>query len=430
VLKKTLPLKAIIHILVLVVLFFVNAPMYCQISNSQENENKLIENIIKIYSPEFKFVLENQKKYQVQIIYTQINRDKNNTPSFKQYSYQLNPQNYFYVASLVKLPCSALALEKLNKLNITGLDKNATMITDSAFACQKKTIADPSSENKKPSVANYIKRMLLVSDNDAYSRIYEFLGQEYIYKQLQEKGYPNARITHRFDATCNTEQNKYTNPIEFYNPNGQLVYKQPMQVSKSELKNPYGTVKKGRAYIDKKNKLIQEPKEYTLMNYLSLQDINNILKTILFPESVEKEKRFDLKQEDYTFLYHYLSMYPRESTHPTYNPKEFEDSYKKYLMYGTHHKKIEKDSIRIFNIVGQSYGDLSDCAYIINPDKGIEFMLSAVIYVNENEVINDGKYEYKTIGFPFLTALGQAIYHYELKRKKEYLPDLTNFERK
>ncbi|MGB3948525.1 MAG: serine hydrolase [Bacteroidia bacterium] len=423
-------MKSIIHIITFLFLLIENTSVYCQTSNSQENENKLIENIIKSYSPEFKFILENQKKYQVQIIYTQINRDKNNIPSFKQYSYQLNAQNYFYAASLVKLPCSALALEKLNKLNIAELDKNSIMVTDSAFGCQKKTIADPTTENGKPSVANYIKRMLLVSDNDAYSRIYEFLGQEYIYQQLVNKGYTNARITHRFDAACNTEQNKYTNPIEFYNSNNKLIYRQPMQISKIELKNPYGTVKKGKAYIDKKNKLISEPKDYTQMNYLSLQDINDILKTLLFPESVEKEKRFDLKEEDYTFLYNYLSMYPRESTHPSYNPKEFEDSYKKYLMYGTYHKKIENDSIRIFNIVGQSYGDLSDCAYIINPKKGIEFMLSAVIYVNENEIINDGKYEYKTIGFPFFTAVGQAIYKHEHKRKKEYLPDLSNFERK
>jgi hypothetical protein len=55
-------------------------------------------------------------------------------------------------------------------------------------------------------------------------------------------------------------------------------------------------------------------------------------------------------------------------------------------------------------------------------------MLSAVIYVNEDGIINDGKYEYKTIGFPFLSDLGKSFYIYELKRKKETLPDLSIFK--
>jgi hypothetical protein len=47
--------------------------------------------------------------------------------------------------------------------------------------------------------------------------------------------------------------------------------------------------------------------------------------------------------------------------------------------------------------------------------------------VNENKVINDGIYEYKNVGFPFLTILGKTFYDYELKRKKEHAPDLHDF---
>jgi hypothetical protein len=58
-----------------------------------------------------------------------------------------------------------------------------------------------------------------------------------------------------------------------------------------------------------------------------------------------------------------------------------------------------------------------DCAYITNKAKHIEFMLSAVIYTNENEIINDGKYEYNTIALPFLAELGREIYKFELNKK-------------
>ena len=37
------------------------------------------------------------------------------------------------------------------------------------------------------------------------------------------------------------------------------------------------------------------------------------------------------------------------------------------------------------------------------------------------------KYEYKTIGFPSMKNLGQAVYKYEMKRKRKHKPDLSEF---
>lgn len=129
------------------------------------------------------------------------------------------------------------------------------------------------------------------------------------------------------------------------------------------------------------------------------------------------EQRFDIIEEDRMSLMNYLTIYPRESSHPTYNTKVYYDSYKKYFMYGDSKKPITNSDIKITNIVGQSYGFMVDCAYIHNEKEKVEFMLSSVIYTNENQIINDGKYEYNTIALPFLAELGRQIYAYELKRK-------------
>ena len=123
-------------------------------------------------------------------------------------------------------------------------------------------------------------------------------------------------------------------------------------------------------------------------------------------------------------------MYPRESTYPNYNKKNYGDSYKKYFMYGTLQNNIDSDTLRIFNIVGQSYGYISDCAYICDFKNNVEFILSAVIYVNKDGIINDGKYEYKEIGLPFLCNLGRVIHYYEISRKKDVIPDLAAFRMK
>ncbi|MES1160033.1 MAG: hypothetical protein ABUM51_04695, partial [Bacteroidota bacterium] len=58
----------------------------------------------------------------------------------------------------------------------------------------------------------------------------------------------------------------------------------------------------------------------------------------------------------------------------------------------------------------------------------VEFMLSGVIYVNRDGILNDDKYEYEETGYPFFKEVGDIIYRYELERKRKYPPDLKKFE--
>ena len=78
--------------------------------------------------------------------------------------------------------------------------------------------------------------------------------------------------------------------------------------------------------------------------------------------------------------------------------------------------------------MGDAYGFLTDAAYIVDFDNGVEFILAATIYTNANETFNDDTYEYDTIGLPFLRHLGRAIYDIELKRKRAHRPDLADLE--
>jgi hypothetical protein len=80
-------------------------------------------------------------------------------------------------------------------------------------------------------------------------------------------------------------------------------------------------------------------------------------------------------------------------------------------------------SLKIFNKVGDAYGFLLDISYIVDTVNKVEFMLSGVIYCNKDGIINDSKYDYETVGYPFFENLGKLIYAYELKRKKKYLPN-------
>ncbi|MEW5844429.1 MAG: hypothetical protein AB1775_14320, partial [Bacteroidota bacterium] len=99
-------------------------------------QNNLIEKLLNENKDLLGEVISKADSFEVQIIYTQINRDKNNFPSFTTYNYRVNPKNYFYPASMVKLPLAALSLEKLNDLGIKGLDKYSRMEIDSSYIKQ------------------------------------------------------------------------------------------------------------------------------------------------------------------------------------------------------------------------------------------------------------------------------------------------------
>jgi hypothetical protein len=61
-----------------------------------------------------------------------------------------------------------------------------------------------------------------------------------------------------------------------------------------------------------------------------------------------------------------------------------------------------------------------DGSYFTDSENGIEFFVTAVIYTNANETLNDDTYEYEEIAFPFFAELGEYLYQFELKRKKEH----------
>ncbi len=385
-------------------------------------QNNILEEILLSGNETIKKVFDNSKKFEVQIIYTKIDRDKDNIPHFTSYKYNVDPKFYFYPASTVKFPAAILSLEKLNDLNIPGLSKETPFKTDSVFSGQISVDKNPQSENGLPSIAQCIKEILLVSDNEAFNRLYEFLGQKELNEKLHQKGFNDVKLVHRLSVALSKEENRNTNPFTFYKSD-KIIYEQHAKYNSIDYYFDLQNQVKGNGYLDWNNELVNEPMDFTEKNYISLETLHDILKTVMFPNSVEESKRFNLTDEDYNFLYKYMSMFPKESKYPNYDNN---DSYVKFFMFGDSREPMPK-SIRIYNKVGSAYGFLIDNAYIADFENKIEFLLSATIHVNENKIYNDGVYEYDKIGFPFLAELGKAVYNYELKRERKNSPDLSRF---
>ena len=417
----TLILKKMMRILLIFIVLSFSINAFAQPKTDAFLQNILLKNQDTV----FQKVLSHPEQYRLQIIYTQINRDKNNQPLFKNYYYNVDSLVYFNPASTVKLPLAALSLEKLNGIKIDGVNKYTSMQFDSAYSDQTKELYDSSSENNFPSIAHFIKKAFLISDNDAYNRMYQFVGQQTINKQLHNKGYNDVRITREFMGFTDDE-NRHTNPLNFIDKNGKIIYAQPMLYNTDSFDFSH-TIKIGKAHYNNSDSLINEPIDFTKVNNLPLQDLQQILQSILFPLSVSSKQRFNLTKDDYNFLKRYLSQYPSETNYPKYDTTQYFDSYVKFYFQDSLHHDMPS-TIRVFNKVGWAYGFLTDVSYVVDFNTNIEFMLTATVYVNSDEILNDDKYDYETIGHPFMYQLGQTIYNYELTRTRKYKPDLSDFK--
>ena len=383
-----------------------------------------LDALLQAQPERFGAVMRDPAGHRVQIIYTQIDRDEANRPSFRSFRYRVDPGEYFYPASTVKLPTALLALEKINRLGVDGLTRDTTMHTGAAGHGQTPALTDQSAPGGQPTIGHYIRKILLVSDNDAYNRLYEFLGQQALNESMHAKGYLDTRIMHRLEIALSLEENRYTNPVEFVT-DGEFVYEQALVYSE-RLFTADNPILLGSAEIVAGEKL-ERPKDFAEKNAFPLQDLHDVLVALMFPAEQDPNRRFGLNDDDYEFVYRNMSAYPGESGIGEYaDPDTYPEGYVKFLMFGGNARQIP-DHIRIFNKVGDAYGFLTDAAYVIDTKNNVEFILVATVYTNENETFNDNEYEYDEVGLPFLRDLGQAIYEIELARPRAHPPDLSRF---
>ena len=366
----------------------------------------IIESILNKDISEIRKVMINKKKHEIQILLSQVKRDKSGNISFIEDSYQLDENKYFYPASTAKLPISILALQKIKYLKDQGISINA----DTPFLIKNKkgeTIIDKDSTNINGEVTinHLIKKIFLVSDNDAYNYLFDFLGRDYINKELIKRGLKQTQIYHKFlFGADNINTWEYT----FIDENRNKIFHQS-SISSKDILEPHKLegVLKGRGYISS-GELINNPMNFDQKNKISIRDLQGILKRIIFPEEFNKKERFELEDTDYKFLRYWMSRNTLESNYPNYKDQEYWDSYCKFFIYGDK-KGAMTPEIRIYNKVGFAYGTLTDVAYIKDNNTGLDFFLTATVLVNENQIFNDNNYEFEELGIPFLASLGREI---------------------
>ncbi len=376
--------------LILLLLFSLILFFGCKESAPLENP---LEIVLASTNQNIKRVMDSIDQYAVQIKFTQVER-KNKRIYFKDYDFQVDSTLYFYPASTVKFPIAILALSKLNTLE--NIDR------DSHFYLEGDTL--------ETTFAREIEKIFAVSDNHSYNRLFDFLGQDYINRELSGIPIGPVRISHRL-STPNSDEIT-TRPLIAYQ-NDSTTTTLPNSINTSAKSLQLKAIQKGVGYMEE-DSMIRGTFDFSLKNYYPIETQHQFLKTVIFPEMYQWNEKINLTDDQIDFVHTAMSTLPKNTG---YDAETYYDGYCKFFMYGDIKSAIP-EHIKIYNKVGDAYGTLTDCAYITDTKNDVEFLLTATILVNKDGIFNNDQYEYDEVGIPFLAELGRELYEHELNRKK------------
>ena len=358
------------------------------IKTSMKNDNFLTE------------ILKNKEEYEIQIAYTEITRDKDGKPVFRDFEFQVDEEKYFYPASTIKLPIIVLTLDKINELRATGID-----ITPKSKILISSTHEENNQVQKDSitSFQNLIADVFLVSDNSASNVLIDFIGYNNFNAKMAKAGFKNTYLNHKFNPDPYVKNNWQIKTVK-----NEIISSNEDQIVITAEQNTLG-LKKGKNRFQN-GKVVPGAIDFSQKNRSSITDMHNILKRIIFPLKFDKDKTFNLNVEDYDFLRYWMSRFTYEDIGDKFKTeKKYFDSYNKFFIHGED-TIVNDRNIRVYNKIGQAFGTSVDNAYIKNYQDDVELFLTATIYTNKNKTINDNVYEYNQIAIPFLSKLSKSIY--------------------
>lgn len=313
--------------------------------------------------------------------------------------WQLTPERWFSTASVAKLPMALLACEKVAALGL-GLDARIGF-TQAPIGGEW-----PDDEPDFEVIARTLNRIFTISENPPFNRLYDFLGVDAMHARLTALGYPSARLISRMSAPV--IDNARTRAGQVQDAHGAVLHEFPERVGTVRT-FALGEAKTGRGFLSDDGVLIDGPHDFSKANFITLADSQQMLKAIIDPASVPASQRWAIPEPMRKQLLAIMARMPRESTDPVYEPTEHYDGYARFFILGDV-KTRKPDALHLVGKVGEAYGYLTDVEYISEDGSDLELLLSANIYVNADGIFNDDQYEYESIGYPFLAALGRAVW--------------------
>lgn len=370
------------------------------------------------------FVLRNRDKYRVQFIVTDIQRDKDGLEEFKTYDFTTN--EYFYPASMVKLPTAVAMFEILDSLDIS---KDSYIKMNKDFNCGSSGFVDLTLKRNIP-ISLAIEDMLSISDNAYYSLFFNAVTPKLLNYKLLERQINSTNIYSGFTG-CPRGKLLETHSYSIFSPDGTLKISNPksaLDSSEFMYRLPFSTRKLIGKYQIENGKKVEKPYDFNSFLDYPLEDIHQTIFRLVFPQKVASNERFQISFDSRKYLLKCMGKYPREMKNKVYhNKNQYPDNYYKYSIIGNKPELAASGRYRIFSKIGIAYGFVTESAYIVDFENQKDFLFSVSIYVNDDDIVNDNVYEYSKIARPFIANLTRLIQDNLSQTSVEQSPALHDY---
>ena len=369
--------------------------------------------VLQSASSKFERVLASPESFRAQVLISEVVTNRHGQAELKRHGYRVDAE-CFYPASTVKLCAAVAALQTIEQLQLPSLATDladAPMEIAPLFPGDAPQLSEASNlEGGRITVAHEVRKIALVSDNQAFNRLYDLVGHEQLNRAMHELGLHSVVINHRLSETRTIPDMRASAAVTFRVASGDPIAV-PSRNSKLMLTNTAKNMLVGNGFM-KGDQLIKTPMDFTARNGISLVDLQDLLVKVARPDIDLGTPVLKLTESHRARLLQAMTEYPRESANPIYPVKDFPDEYSKFLLPGIRRvfpSMIPGERVESTGKIGRAYGFTIENSFVRNPANGRAVFVTAVLYTNADGVLNDDKYEYETVADPFFADLGELV---------------------
>lgn len=311
-------------------------------------------------------------------------------------------EDYVYPASAIKTLGALAALRTLSELRVAHPEM--TLDTPIRFDHLALDVSDGSgepivvSDRAETTLRVELERTLVVSSNEGFNRLWDFAGHASMNQVAWDAGLDSVRMHHRLSRQGHPEEAHRASPSVSAQIDG--VWREILPSRHSGLEvpdNAQSDILVGTSYLDPATERpVDGPFDFGRKNSASLIDLLSLVAAVA-DHDLAPWVALGLDDPTVGLLREIMGRVPEQpSRFKPFSPGLVEEG--------------EWDRWTYINKAGRAYGFHLDAAYVRDESTGVEFLLAASIHANPNGVINDSRYAYDELSFPFLVSLADAVF--------------------
>jgi hypothetical protein len=307
---------------------------------------------------------------------------------------------YFYPASAVKT-CAAYGVAD----KIQDLRKEAGKARPIDFKTPVRfTEGEGRAKHFFPTtLRRELEKALVLSDNDAHNRLFDFVGRDELAERLSRIGVRSARLVQYLG---NDAELRVTPVIELM-PRGQKSFYVAQRLGFEPPPPPGEPVLLGQAHVTASGIRVPRPMDFSPRNAIPVRELQDVLVAITRPDLVEEDPRpRPLDKADRAELLAILSSLPSDL--PRMAKSRTLDAMQKPLHIALK-GALPGHKLKIYSKGGRAYGFSVENAYVVDETTHRSVFVTATIYANQTETLNDDRYEYEAVASPFIEKLGAYV---------------------